>query len=532
MRREKPKSATEDRLPPHSTEAERALLGCIFLSPVECLSECQEGGMEPEWFYDLRHGLVFTLLQGQAQAGKGLDLVSVYQAAVDQKLVAQIGGLPYLAALPDATPSSANVSYYADIVREKYQLRRIIKLGGELIDGAMDFRGTIEQALAAAESKVLSLRLIGERTSEHSIKEILGNEVIPDLEKYHRGKAQIRGLTTGIEYLDKLIGGIGGEDDFLWVFAARPGTGKTSLILDFAEWIALHHQVWSYPDGAKEGEAAVKTIGLPVGIFSMEMTRKALGKRMLFQKARADLQRWRTGFATNADLPPLIKAAGELARAPIWVDDTARLSIESAKARARRMHRQHGIGLFMWDYLQLMRGSAKRFRPDRVQELAEVTGEFQALGKELGVPNIVLAQMNRDYEKSPRWRPPQMSDLKDCGAIEQDADGIVFLYEPKMNDEQQDFFEGAMRREFGDERGNLDWAKCPRRINLLIEKCRFGPRGICELLFHQASTHFEDWNVWLKGKGLKKPALGESYADGAPGRKKKGKIEDEDVPVD
>ena len=213
------------------------------------------------------------------------------------------------------------------------------------------------------------------------------------------------------------------------------------------------------------------------------------------------------------DFPPIIKAMAELREAQgrdnpaILIDDTARCTIDELKARARRLHRQHGIRLFVIDYIQLLKTGGKKFRDDRVQELADISGELQSLGKELQCPFIILAQMNRDYEKEPN-REPRMSDLKDCGAIEQDADIIAFLHTPKKADEDEKYL-AAMEKVYGKD----DWSKYPRPVDLLIAKSRNGPTGPCHMLFQKSSMHFHDRGKWMEDNAGYKAAEGERRAE-------------------
>jgi replicative DNA helicase len=200
----------------------------------------------------------------------------------------------------------------------------------------------------------------------------------------------------------------------------------------------------------------------------------------------------------------LLNAAGKLAGARIYIDDEARMTIDTLRARARRMYRQHGVRLFVVDYIQLMRANRVGKRDDRVQELADISAGLQALGKELNCPILVLAQMNRDYEKEPN-RKPRLSDLKDCGAIEQDADGVIFLYQAKMNGEAEERWESQVQQVYGN-----SWSKHPRRVNALVAKNRYGPADKdCELVFHASFTGFEDYGEWQKAHGLKAAAAGE-----------------------
>jgi len=253
--------------------------------------------------------------------------------------------------------------------------------------------------------------------------------------------------------------------------------------------------------------------GRPAAFFTLEMSPVRLVRRALFQRSGADLQRFRTGFALASDFEKLHKASTEIGLGSIWVDGTKRLTIEMFKARCRRLVRQHGIKMFVLDYLQLVKTDRRRYRtPDRVAEMEEISAEIAALGCELDVPFFILAQLNRDLEKAERKRRPQLSDIKNCGAVEQDADVVMMLYEPKLEGEKEEEWEAIKQAKFKDSKGEMDWSQVPRRVNLLVEKNRDGSTGDCELLFHRASTHFEDFNEWKKAQGWKAPAKGERKA--------------------
>ena len=486
-------AATLDRLPPHSEEAERAVIGCALLSPVQAFSECQELGVRPSWFYALPHQVVWDAIEQMSKIGVVIDLISLQQYLKDAGQLVEIGGVAYLSQCQDEVPSVANLGYYTGILKEKFQLRTMVQLCSGMVGRIYDYEGEVPALVSEFEKEALKLSESHVAQAESTARELMP-AVIDDLENYHRGSAQIRGLKTGLSYVDKMLGGSGGEDNNMIVLAARPGMGKTSVALDITLHVSLDHEHWVANPDAPQGPFLKKN-GMPVAIFSLEMTKKALMKRMLFQRARADLQRWRTGFAEAADFPPLIQAGSEISRAKIFIDDTARCTIDELKARARRLKRQHGIRLFVVDYIQLLKSNERRFRDDRVQELAEISGELQKLGKELETPFIILAQMNRDYEKEPN-REPRLSDLKDCGAIEQDADIVAFLHTPKKANEE-DIYVQAMERKFGN-----DWAKYPKRVDLLIAKARNGPTGPCQLLFQKSCTHFYDWWDWRKNEGV------------------------------
>ena len=277
---------------------------------------------------------------------------------------------------------------------------------------------------------------------------------------------------------------------------------------------------------------------MPVGISSLEMSSDSLGFKMLFQRARADLQLWRTGYASKEDFPPLIRATAQMSGPNnILIDDTARDTIESIKAKWRRWHRTEGIRFFMLDYLQLIKSSYKARRPDRVQEMEEISAEIQALGKELNCPMAILCQLNRDYEKEPT-RLPRLSDLKNCGAIEQDADSVTLLYKPspykpfsKEFTSDHEFFRECMESKFGE-----DWTKQsgrPERINALVEKNKHGPKGDAQLLFLKSCTLFVDYDAWLKQNGFRGASKGEEsrYQQAeVQGQLPGGTIDPEDVP--
>jgi len=433
----------------------------------------------------------------------------------DEGIIEQVGGLDYVQRLTDGVPGIGFLEQYLGIVLEKYRLRAALKAAATLAYSVYELEGTSEELLADAEETITELQLAGGTKREVALNQVI-SPVMQDLANYHRGGAQMHGLlNTGIDYTDKFLGGMGGRNGNYIVISARPGLGKTSIATQIALHAALDFEWWEpvlengkpVMEMGAEDEERPKVMhrkGIPVAIFSLEMATDALVHRMLFQRARADMQRWRTGFAEKGDIEPIEVAAEEfLATNNIWIDDEGRSTIDSLKAKARRMFRQHGIKLFVIDYVQLMRSRDRRFRDDRVQELAEISGEIQALGKELYVPIIVLAQMNRDYEKDPT-RAPRLSDLKDCGSIEQDADLVGFLYQPKLKTEKEAQYLSAMNQVYGE-----DWSKFPSRVDLLWAKNRYGPTGKNQLLFQRSCTRFEDYEKWLKEHDIKPPAKGE-----------------------
>lgn len=547
-----------DRLPPNDYAAEAAAVGCVLLSPGECLDQLDELGMVPEWFYDLRLRKIFETIRALhfRQPRVAVDVITLQSELRQMGQLEEIGGLPYLGQLQDGVPSALNLPAYAETVKALWQFRQLVAIGTNLAAQPYEAGANALEIVEEAITAVNRLSELHTRRSERQAKVILREDVIPAMERhYSRGRAQITGLvTTGLEYLDKIFCGWGGmENGNFHVGAARPNIGKTSLSTGILLHAALDF-VWNEEvteAAARVAEAAGKTVfhtddgrwlvqrkGIPCGYSSLESTGAAIVKKMLFQRSRADLQLWRTGYATKEDFPPLVKAAAEISGPEnILIDDTPRETMSSIKAKWRRWHRQYGVRFFMLDYIQLIKSPRGRFRPDRVQEMEDICAELQALGKELNCPMFVLCQLNRDYEKEPN-RLPRLSDLKNCGAIEQDADSVTLLYKPspykpfsKEYTSDHEFFRDCMETKFGE--AWTKWSGRPERINALVEKNREGPKGDARLLFLKSSTLFVDYDGWLKGNGFRPASKGEESryreAEGQ-GHLAGGPIDPEDVP--
>jgi replicative DNA helicase len=315
-----------------------------------------------------------------------------------------------------------------------------------------DFDGEVEALLDEVEKEVLRVNESRVQSGSIPVKELV-NKALTTIEKYWERKGELGGLATGFADLDKMTDGLHGGE--MIIIAARPSMGKTSLAMNIAEHVALEQK-------------------LPVGVFSLEMTAESLIMRMMCSQARVNLRSIREGFMSESDFPKLMNTSGLMARAPLFIDDTAGLSILQLRARARRMAQQHGIKLFVIDYLQLLNSTARRAQENRQQEIADISSGVKALAKELNVPIIVLSQLNRELEKD-KSRKPRLSDLRESGSIEQDADLVGLLYKPNAGDDEEAVTE---------ESDGIP-------VNFLIAKQRNGPTGDIHLTFLKPYTRFE-----------------------------------------
>ena len=455
-RRQKPAAPAAprlDRLPPHSPEAEQGVLGCILLAPNECMGECIEKLKSgEEVFYDLRHQTIFKMLAEMYDSREAIDVITLQQRLKDKQLLEQVGGIAYLSVLPDTVPSAANLSFYLEIVQEKFLLRKMIHVCTDVVGRVYDHEGEVDSLMDEVERDILRISESRVQGQSDSIKELV-KKAINTIEDFHQRQGMLTGIATGFGDLDKMTSGLHGGE--MVVVAARPSMGKTSLAMNIAEHVAIDQ-------------------GLPVGVFSLEMTSESLVLRMLCSRSRVNMRNVRDGFLAERDFPKLTGAAGKLAGAKLYIDDSSGLSILQLRAKARRMHQQYGVKLFVIDYLQLLHSTARRAE-NRQQEIADISNGIKSLAKELNVPVIVLSQLNRELERE-KNRKPRMSDLRESGAIEQDADLIGLLYKPNADDEEN--APVAVEEE-------------AVAVNLLIAKQRNGPTGDVHLTFLKSYTRFE-----------------------------------------
>ncbi|MCC6231653.1 MAG: replicative DNA helicase [Verrucomicrobiales bacterium] len=442
-----------DRLPPHAADAERGVLGCILISPNEAMGEClsllRTGA---ETFYDLRHQTIYTALVTMYDARQPIDLITVQQRLRDASQLEAVGGLTYLNQLADCVPSAANLAYYVEIVMEKHLLRRMLQTCTGVIGRVYECEGDVPSLLDEVERDILRINEDRERSETKPIKELV-NSAITTIEELHARQGMLSGLSTGFQDLDKMTTGL--HKGEMIVIAARPSMGKTSLAMNIVEHVAIDLQ-------------------LPVAVFSLEMTAESIVLRMMCSRAEVNLRDVREGFLAERDFPRLTQAAGQIAAAPLFIDDTSGLSILQLRARARRLWQQHQIKLVVVDYLQLLHSDTRRGKDNRQQEISEISAGIKALSKELEVPIIILSQLNREFEKD-KSRKPKLSDLRESGAIEQDADLVGLLYKPSSGDDEE-----SVPR---DEPNGV-------QVSLLIAKQRNGPTGDVPLTFLKRFTRF------------------------------------------
>lgn len=381
-----------------------------------------------------------------------IDTVTLQERLKVWELLEQVGGVGYISTLPEAVPSVANLSFYIAGVREKYLMRRMVTTCIEAVSSIYEANGDSDEVMDGIERDILRVSELRVSESTADIKTLV-QQATDDIEAMQKRQGQVLGIPSGFSDLDKMTGGFKGGE--MIVIAGRPGTGKTSLAMNIAEYVSVD-------------------CGLPVGVFSLEMTARSLTRRMLCARARVNLRNVRDGFLADRDLPKLALSAGKIARAPIYLDDSSGLSVLQVRAKARRMWQRYGVKLFVVDYLQLMNAIGGRRKIDnRQQEVADISAGMKSLAKELNVPVIVLSQLNRDIEKE-KNRKPRLADLRESGAVEQDADVVGMLYRPRADDDADD-------NDYGD--------AVP--VNLYIPKQRNGPTGEVNLTFLKAYTRFE-----------------------------------------
>ena len=434
------------KLPPQNLEAEQSVLGGILIEN-EAINRVTEI-LDADDFYRDGHRKIFNALINLSERDEPADLITLTNELRKIDQLDSIGGASYLASLIDSVPTAANIEYYAKIVKEKSILRKLIQTSTEIITQSYEDRGDVEVFLDEAERAIFDISEKRVRPSFFSIRDVV-KESFKTIERLFQKKELVTGVPSGFKELDRMTAGFQPSD--LIIIAGRPSMGKTAFCLNVAQYAAVENKI-------------------PVAVFSLEMSKEQLVIRMLCSEAHVEGTRLRTGFLNESDWPKLTIAAGNLSESPIYIDDSAALSVLELRAKARRLKSERGLGMLIIDYLQLMKGRARV--ESRQQEISEISRSLKALAKELNIPVIAVSQLSRKTEERTGNRP-QLSDLRESGAIEQDADLILFIYRDEVYNRSED----------NPNRGKAE---------VVIGKQRNGPIGKIELAFLDKFTTFKD----------------------------------------
>lgn len=440
------KDPTLQKLPPHSIEAEESILSAILLDNSTLLDVLEI--VAPEDFYRTAHQHIFTAISELFAKAEPVDLVTLTNILRDKNQLEEIGGAAYLARIVDTVPSAVNVQHYARIVRDKSSLRRLIAKANEITQRCYEDGGDLDQVLDFAESAVFEISEDKHQAAFHPISKIIETN-IDALEIRQNNRALVTGVPTGFTQLDQKTAGFQGSD--MIILAARPSMGKTALALNIARNAAI--------DG-----------NVPVAIFSLEMSKESLTERLLCAEARVNSGRLRGGFINTEDWERITEAASVLSEAPIYIDDSPDISATSIRTKSRRLKMNKDLGMIIIDYLQLMKGRTAMERRDL--EISEISRALKLLAKELNVPVVALSQLNRKLEERSDKRP-QLSDLRESGALEQDADVVAFIYRDEVyNKDENNPNQGT--------------------AEVIVAKQRNGPTGTIALTFLGQYTRFEN----------------------------------------
>jgi len=432
------------RIPPQNIDSEKALLGAIMIKP-EALHDINDI-ISPDSFYAEKHRIIYNSMLELYSRNEPIDLLSLSTKLKESKSLDQIGGSSYLAEIVNGVPSAANASHYANIVQNKSTLRNLISVGDQIAEMGYLEDVDIEETLDTAEKKVYEVTNSPGVHKFTSLAQSL-DEAWDRIDHLHNSDEEIRGVRSGFKALDNVLAGFQKSD--LIILAARPSMGKTALALDIARQAATSYNV-------------------PVGIFSLEMSSQQLVDRMLASESRVDAWKLRTGkLKEEDDFAKIRESLDTLSKAPIYIDDAPGTNILKMRSVARRLKSEHGLGLIIVDYLQLMSPTNTKASDNLVQQVTEISRSLKHMARELDVPVLALSQLSRAVEQ--RRGKPRLSDLRDSGSIEQDADVVMFIHrDDKMNETSDK----------------------PNIAEILVEKHRNGPTGMIELYFDEKRATF------------------------------------------
>jgi len=440
-----PVSSTMHRLPPQNIEAEQCVLGSILLrqGAIDKIADL----LKPDDFYKPTHQSIFGAMLTLFQKSEPLDIITISNSLKDAHKLDEVGGPAYLSGLTDIVPVSANIVYYAKIVRDKSILRQLIQTSSEIAGRCYEEQEDIELLLDSVEQTVFDISSAKSNQAFTPMSEII-KKTFENVEKLSERREMVTGVPSGYDEFDRITAGLQSSD--LIIIAGRPSMGKTAFAMNIVQNAAMIGKV-------------------PSAVFSLEMAKEQLAMRMLCSISRVDSSRLRTGHLNDHDWPKLVRATGMLAKAPIFIDDTPAISVLEMRAKTRRLKSEFDIGLVVVDYLQLMRG---RNTDSREQEISEISRSLKAMAKELHIPVVALSQLNRSLESRTDKRP-MLSDLRESGAIEQDADVICFIYRDEVYNKSPD----------NPKRGTAE---------VIIGKQRNGATGTIDLAFLNTITTFEN----------------------------------------
>ena len=441
----------EERVPPQNIEAEQSVLGAMLIDK-EAIAKATEI-LSAEDFYREAHRVIFSAMLEIYNKNEAVDMITVTDILRRDNKLEDVGGIAYITSLANVVLTAANVKYHAEIVAEKSVLRQLVKVSTEIAAMGYEANDEVGVLLDTAESRILEISNRKKRADFTPISAVLMDSV-QNIEKLLNNKGGLTGIPTGFNDLDKLTSGLH-PSDFI-ILAARPSMGKTALALNIVQNVALraHKRVGGDPRS--------------VAFFSLEMSKEQLVNRMLCAEANIDSQRLRIGEMKEDDWTHLWDACDVMSKAKIYIDDTAGITVMDMRSRARRLKAEHGLDLIVVDYLQLMQGSGKRNTSgDRQQEVSEISRSLKALARELDVPVLALSQLSRDVEAR-QVKRPMLSDLRESGSLEQDADIVAFLY-------REDYYNPETEN---------------KHTELIIAKHRNGPVDTVNLFFHKQFTKF------------------------------------------
>ena len=441
------KNSQIDRLPPQNLEAEASVLGGVMLDRDAIIKIADQ--LLPEDFYERKNGLIYETMLDLYESRASIDVLTVANRLEEKGMLEQAGGTGYVTSLVNSTPNAAHVVHYAKIVQRKATLRKLIRASSEIITASYSDVEDMEMLLDTAEQRLFGVSQKYLKQNFVPLTQVL-HETFDRIDELHKERGKLRGIPSGFSDLDNLLGGLQKSD--LVILAARPSMGKTSLALDIVRHVGVSEKI-------------------AVGVFSLEMSKDQLVDRLLASEANVDLWKMRTGRLSDDgpdnDFERIGHAMGRLADAPIFIDDSASSNIMEIRTKARRLQAEQNLGLIVVDYLQLMQG---RNQENRVQEVSEISRALKSLARELNVPVLALSQLSRAVEQRGNDKRPQLSDLRESGFIEQDADVVMFIYRDEV-------YTGKDTRK-------------PNVAEILIRKHRNGPTGQIELFFDASKTSF------------------------------------------